>query len=181
MAYLLTPQLRFPLDKYRPTGLPFGKRAEHGGVFWGVHLGEDCAASAGTDVFAPGRGTVVYAALHPGSAEKGNWGHIIIIRHKRPKTKLVFYTLCAHLGTLFKKIDDQTEYGEPIGFVGEGMTPENGFWEAHLHFAVYTGPWKDGHAVLPGYWKPNDQRTRLKWWKHPSRFVEEYESIPNIV
>ncbi len=34
-----------------------------------------------------------------------------------------------------------------MGFVGKGETAENGFWDAHLHFAIYTGPWKD--QVLP--------------------------------
>ena len=173
MAYLTTPKLSFPLEGYTVNGTPFGKRTTHNDVFWGVHLGEDCVMSAGTDVKAVGRGKVVYAALHPGTAEKANWGHIVIIRHKHPKAKLVFYSLYAHLGTCFKRIGDQVEEGEPLGFIGEGETPENGFWEAHLHFAIYTGPWKNG--VLPGYWKEGQkQRTDPKWWRTPSEFIKSY-------
>ncbi len=172
MAYLTTPTLSFPLEPYAVNGAPFGKRSEYNGILWGVHLGEDCVVPAGTNVQAIGRGKVVYAAFHEGTEEKGNWGHIIIIRHKHPKKRLVFYSLYAHLGTCFKRIGERVECGEPIGFVGESHTSENGFWPAHLHFAVYVGPWKD--EVLPGYWKEGDTRTRPEWWKAPSEFIRGY-------
>lgn len=172
MAYLSTPKVVFPIDPYRVNGASFGKRAAYEGVFWGVHLGEDCVVPAGTDVRAIGRGTVVYAALHVGSSEKGNWGYIVIIRHKRPRSKEVFYSLYGHLGASFKRIGEKVDAGEPLGFVGEAFTPENGFWEAHLHFAIYTGPWKD--EVLPGYWKDGETRTRPEWWQVPSEFIINY-------
>ena len=174
MAYLATPKVMFPLDPYHVNGAAFGKRAAYHGTFWGVHLGEDCIVPAGTDVRAIGRGTVVYAALHPGEKDKGNWGHIVIIRHKRPRSKDVFYSLYAHLGTSFKRIGEKVECGEPLGFIGEAYTPENGFWEAHLHFAIYIGPWQD--EVLPGYWKEGETRTRPEWWRVPSEFIREYGS-----
>lgn len=174
MAYLVTPKVIFPLEHYQVNGSPFGKRTVLDGVSWGVHLGEDCVVPAGTDVRAIGRGRVVYAALHVGSEEKGNWGHIIIIRHKRPRSKGVFYSLYAHLGSVFKRIGDKVELGEPLGFIGESLTQENGFWEAHLHFALYVGPWMD--EVLPGYWKDGDGRTRPEWWKVPSEFIQNYNS-----
>ncbi|MDP2838191.1 MAG: M23 family metallopeptidase [Candidatus Moranbacteria bacterium] len=167
------PKLVFPLDSYLVNGAPFGKRAAHDGVFWGVHLGEDCVVPAGTDVRAIGRGKVVYAALHPGTADKGNWGHIVIIAHRRPRTKEIFHSLYAHLGTSFKRIGETVECGEPLGFIGEAFTLENGFWEAHLHFAVYVGPWSD--EVLPGYWKEGEVRTRPEWWRVPSEFITEYQ------
>lgn len=174
MAYLTTPKLIFPVEKYTVNGVPFGKRSVYDGVLWGVHLGEDCIVPAGTDVRASGRGKVVYAAFHPGSEEKGNWGHIIIIRHKDPRSRRVFYSLYGHLGTSFKRIGDKVELGEPLGFIGKGHTPENGFWPAHLHFALYAGPWKD--EVLPGYWKDGEKRTRPEWWLHPSEFIAEYHA-----
>ncbi|MDP3964627.1 MAG: M23 family metallopeptidase [bacterium] len=175
MAYLITPRLIFPVEQYKVNGVPFGKRSVIEGILWGLHLGEDCVLPAGTDVRACGRGTVVYAALHPGSEEKGNWGHIIIIRHKHAKTRKVFYSVYAHLGTSFKRIGEKVECGEPIGFVGEGFTSENGFWEAHLHFAIYTGPWKND--VLPGYWKEGEKRTRPEWWQSPSEFIKNYKNL----
>lgn len=173
MAYLTTPKLIFPLEHYKVNGVPFGKRSVYEGVLWGIHLGEDCEMPAGTDVRACGRGRVVYSALHPGTQEKGNWGHIIIIRHKQAKTRGVFYSIYAHLGICFKRINDKVELGEPLGFIGEGFTPENGFWESHLHFAIYTGPWRN--EVLPGYWKEGEKRTRPEWWQAPSEFIKKYE------
>lgn len=174
MAYLNTPQVMFPLDPYHVNGTPFGKRTEYDGILWGVHLGEDCLVPAGTDVRAIGRGVVVYAALHPGTQEQRNWGHIVIIRHKRPRAKEPFYSLYGHLGKSFKRIGETVEAGEPLGFVGEASTPENGFWMAHLHFAIYVGPWQD--EVLPGYWKDEETRTRPEWWRVPSEFVMGYGS-----
>lgn len=175
MAYLTTPKLIFPLEQYVVTGTPFGKRVVRDGILWGIHLGEDCVLPAGTDVRAIGRGTVVYAALHAGTAEKGNWGHVIIIRHKHAPTRRVFYSVYAHLGACFKRIGDKVELGEPLGFLGESHTAENGFWEAHLHFAIYTGVWKN--EVLPGYWKDGEQRTRPEWWQNPSEFINDYQNF----
>jgi murein DD-endopeptidase MepM/ murein hydrolase activator NlpD len=174
MAYRNTPKVQFPLEHYQVNGLPFGKRSVLDGVLWGIHLGEDIMVKAGTDVCAIGRGTVVYAAFHAGDAEKGNWGHVIIIRHRHPKRKQVFYSLYGHLGTSYKRIGDTVDIGEPLGFIGEGYTAENGFWEAHLHFAVYTGPWQK--HVLPGYWKDGDTRTRPEWWVVPSEFIANYNT-----
>lgn len=178
MAFLTTPEVILPLDKYRVSGVPFGKRSVYEGVLWGIHLGEDCNVPAGTDVRSIGRGRVVYAALHAGSQEKGNWGHIVIVRHKDPRSRLIFYSLYGHLGNCFKRIGERVECGEPLGFVGESFTPENGYWESHLHFAIYTGPWKS--EVLPGYWKEGDNRTRPEWWRVPSEFIVEYQRAKEI-
>jgi murein DD-endopeptidase MepM/ murein hydrolase activator NlpD len=172
MAYRNTPRVQFPLEHYQVNGLPFGKRSVLDGVLWGIHLGEDIIVKAGTDVRSIGRGTVVYAALHAGDVEKGNWGHVIIIRHRHPRRKQVFYSLYGHLGISYKRIGDTVDLGEPLGFIGEGYTAENGFWEAHLHFAIYTGPWQK--HVLPGYWKDGDTRTRPEWWAVPSEFIANY-------
>lgn len=172
MPYLTTPKLLFPLKNYRANGASFGKRTYHKEVYWGRHLGEDCHVPAGTDVRAIGRGRVVYAAVHEGSSEKGNWGTIIIIRHKHPRTKRIFYSLYAHLGTCFKRIGEKVQAGEPLGFIGEGMTPENGFWPSHLHFAIYTGPWDN--QVLPGYYLPEQNLTQEEWWHNPSDFIRHY-------
>jgi murein DD-endopeptidase MepM/ murein hydrolase activator NlpD len=89
-----------------------------------------------------------------------------------------FYSLYAHLGTSFKRIGEKVECGEPLGFVGEANTPENGYWPAHLHFAIYTGPWQD--EVLPGYWKEGDDRTKPEWWHVPSEYLKNYENVKRI-
>ncbi len=173
MAYRNTPTVQFPVEQYEVNGLPFGKRSVYEGTLWGIHLGEDIIAPVGTDVRAIGRGTVVYSALHAGDEHKGNWGYIVIIRHRHPGRRQTFYSLYGHLGDSFKRIGDKVELGDPLGFIGEGNTHENGFWEAHLHFAIYIGPWHD--EVLPGYWKDGDTRTRPQWWTVPSEFITEYK------
>lgn len=172
MAHLLTPELHFPIEGYRVDSTPFGKDCSYDGVHWGMHLGEDCLAPVGTEVRAAGRGRVVYSGLHPGLKEKGNWGNVIILVHKHQKTRKVFYSLYAHLGDRFKDVGDRVEASDVLGYVGEAYTLENGFWEAHLHFAIYIGVWQK--EVLPGYWKTGDTRTQPQWWRVPSDFVRGY-------
>ncbi len=175
MPYRNTPTITLPLENYQVTGLPFGKRSVLQGVLWGIHLGEDILAPVGTDVRAVGRGTVVYSALHAGDQDKGNWGYIVISRHRHPRRRQTFYSLYGHLGDSYMRIGGTVELGDPLGFIGESNTRENGFWEAHLHFAIYLGPWKK--QVLPGYWKDGDTRTRPEWWAVPSEFIEKYNEI----
>lgn len=165
-------KLCYPLKEYKVNGLPYGKRTTREGVLWGVHLGEDCIVAAGTDVYAIGRGEVVYSALHSGDEKKGNWGYITIIKHTNAHSGEPFYSLYGHLGKCFQRIGEKVKAGEPIGFVGKDYTAENGWWLAHLHFAIYTGPW-DG-KVLPGYWLVGDERTKPEWWEVPSEFIENY-------
>ncbi|MFC1645191.1 M23 family metallopeptidase [Patescibacteria group bacterium] len=173
MAHQHTHKLRLPLGEYRVSGAGFGDDCSYNGVHWGIHLGEDVNCKAGTKVFAIGRGKVVYAKLHAGTLEKGNWGHIAIIAHKHPKTKKVFFSLYGHLGKLFVKKGDRIEIGQTIGVIGKSNTPENGFWKTeHIHFAIFTGPWNG--KVLPGYFKKGQNRTRLEWWVSPSGFVGKY-------
>jgi murein DD-endopeptidase MepM/ murein hydrolase activator NlpD len=170
MAYRHTPEVTFPLVDYRVTGRAFGTSV----AGWGTHLGEDILASASTPVMSIGRGRVVYAAQHPGSSTKGNWGNIIITAHKHPRTRAVFYALYGHLGTLRKRKRDAVKMGEMIGTIGTAFTPENGWWDAHLHFAIYVGPWNG--TVLPGYYTKEAGRTEMKYWKEPSVFIRGYRA-----
>ncbi|MFZ5364658.1 MAG: M23 family metallopeptidase [Patescibacteria group bacterium] len=173
MAYPYTPKLILPLEKYKVNSYKFGQKCTYDKVYWGIHLGEDINIKAGTAVKSIGRGKVVYSALHPGSKEKGNWGNIIIIAHKNPKTKKAFYSLCAHLQNRLVKKGDRVKAGQKIGTVGKASTPQNGWWkEAHLHFAIYMGPWTG--KVLPGYWKKGS-KTKLSHWKTGSKFVKVYK------
>jgi murein DD-endopeptidase MepM/ murein hydrolase activator NlpD len=173
MAYPYTPKLIFPLKKYQITGLQFGARGIFQGVDWGIHLGEDISVRAGATVRAVGRGRVIYSALHPGSREHSNWGNIIIIAHKNPVTKKIFYSLYGHLGRRLKERGEKVECGEKIGFIGKSYTASNGWWKAHLHFAIYIGQWSG--VVLPGYYHSGQKRTQLRFWKKPSQFIVNYK------
>lgn len=184
MAYPQTPKLDFPLEKYEGfaflpaadelNGWKFGRKTTIKKIFWGIHLGEDIIRSAGTKVKSCGRGRVVYSELHPGTKKHGNWGNIIIIVHKHPKTKKNFYSLYAHLGKRLVKKGKNVKLGQVIGIIGKGNTLGNGYWPEHLHFGIYVGPWKN--KILPGYWRKDQKLTKLSYWKEPRKFVENYKT-----
>ncbi len=181
MAYPYTPKLDFPLKSWKVNSCKFKQQDTYDGKDWGLHLGEDCNIKAGTYVFAVGRGKVVYAALHATkeSPKRGgyrNWGNIIIIAHKNPKTKKVFFSLYGHLGKMLVKKKDRVELGQKIGTVARSYSQANGWWEdAHLHFAICFAPaWRG--EVLPGYWREEvKKRTKLRYWTKPTEFIKNYK------
>jgi len=174
MPYPVARRLVFPLASYRISGLNFGNSVSSGRIL-GMHLGEDARASAGTEVKCIGNGKIVYAALHAGSQGKGNWGNIIIIGHKKPKTGECFYSLYGHLSALLVKKDDKVKCGQKIASIAPANTPQNGWWPAHLHFAIYVGPWTG--TVLPGYYQEGSNRTKPEYWTNPSEFIKNYSKI----
>lgn len=111
MAFSRTPKLNFPIDNYQVSGDGFLKDCTFDRVHWGFHLGEDSNVPAGTKVKAIGIGRVVYSAPHLGKIEKEksaiklhrNWGNIIVIAHKNPKTGKIFCSIYGHLQKRFKK------------------------------------------------------------------------------
>ena len=171
MSCPIARKLVFPLKSYRVNGLGFGERVTAGRIL-GVHLGEDVVMPAGTEVVCAGNGEVVYSALHPGSPIKGNWGNIVIVGHRKPKTKVIFYSLYGHLDAPLSKKGDLVKIGQKIGVIAAAHTPENGWWKEHLHFAIYTGPWTG--TVLPGYFQKNSGRTKLEYWQNPSEYIGSY-------
>jgi len=166
-----------PLAAYAVTGRAFQEEGILGSTSWGLHLGEDVLADPDTPVLAIGDGQVVYAALHPGSSHRGNWGNIIILGHAHAADAQSFFSVYGHLGECFVKPDERVSRGATLGPVGKGRTPGNGYWpEPHLHFAIYRGPWEG--KVLPGYFREEDGRTKLEYWVSPSQFVREYLERP---
>ncbi|NTW15242.1 MAG: M23 family metallopeptidase [Candidatus Moranbacteria bacterium] len=171
MAYPIARDIVKPLDPYMPIPPRFGRDVASGGIDRGIHLGEDVAAKVGTPVRCVARGRVVYSAVHPGSEEKGNWGGIVIVGHRHPVSRKAFFSLYGHLGVRTKEKGDRVDRGEVLGTIGPGFTPENGWWEEHLHFAVYAGEWKGG--VLPGYFRPDSRRTDRADWIDPRAFFDD--------
>jgi murein DD-endopeptidase MepM/ murein hydrolase activator NlpD len=179
MAFRKTPKLIFPLGSYTSISLPFMHRTAYSGTYWGFHLGTDLDAVVDTEVFAIGRGVVVYSKLHPGEFSpegeiaKRNWGGIVIIAHKHPNAKKVFYSLYGHLGKRYVKKGDAVEMGQVIGAIGKSLTESNGLWEQeHLHFAIYGGVFKSG--VLPGYYNEEEKNTNPEDWADPVEFIKKY-------
>jgi hypothetical protein len=135
--------------------------------------GEDALAEPGTNVKAIGDGQVVYAALHPGSRRRGNWGNIVILGHTHVTDGKPFFSVYGHLGDVLVAPGQLVRCRDCLGHIGAGRTPENGYWpEPHLHFGIYRGPWEG--KVLPGYFKEEDGRTKLEYWVAPSEFVRTY-------
>lgn len=175
MAYPHTPKIIFPLKEYTLNSTQFKEECTHKNVYWWIHLGEDISQPAGTKINSIGRGKVIYSALHPGSSQKGNWGNIIIIAHKNPKNKTIFFSLYAHLQERLAKKDERVNLGQEIGKIGQNNTPENGWWkDEHLHFAIYTGPWQ--WIILPGYRTTDSTRTKLEYWQEPTKFITNYNN-----
>jgi murein DD-endopeptidase MepM/ murein hydrolase activator NlpD len=180
MAYLNTPKLDFPFEKWEVNSCKFKERCVYDGIDWGLHLGEDCDIKPGTTVKSIGRGKVMFSALCASkeSPKKGgyrNWGNIIIIAHKNPRTKNIFYSLYGHLGERLVEQGDKVELGQKIGTIAPAWTQKNGWWEdAHLHLAICIDPLKQGKS-FPGYWKEPQSKQRLKYWTSPTKFIKNYK------
>ena len=179
MPYRITPKLIFPVEDFKKIQDDFRDRGFFQGKDWGVHLGIDVKLKAETKVFSIGRGTVVYSKLHPaefskkGKIEKRNWGGIVIIAHRNPKTKKTFYSVYGHLGKRYVKTGDMVEMGELIGIIGNSMSESNGGWKSeHLHFGIYHGPFHG--KVLPGYLNTEKENTKMEYWSDPESFIEQY-------
>ena len=122
------PHLVLPVAGRPSSG--YGMRPDpiHGGSV--NHPGFDLAASAGTEVAAAARGTVV----HAGPA--GTYGNLVTLRHENG-----FETRYAHLSEVHVSVGDLVEAGADVGKVGT-----TGYSTGpHLHFEVR----HDGQAIDP--------------------------------
>ncbi|MCX6765878.1 MAG: M23 family metallopeptidase [Candidatus Moranbacteria bacterium] len=179
MLYRHTSKVRFPLDDAGNIALRFKQRNFYDKKDWGLHLGTDIPVKSETEVYSIGNGIIVYSKLHPakfsekGKIAKRNWGGIIIIAHKSPKSGKIFYSLYGHLGKRLVKSGDRVKIGDTIGRIGKAMSTSNGGWEEeHLHFSIYTGPFEN--KILPGYYREGEKRTKLNYWKDPIIFIKNY-------
>jgi len=152
----------------------FGKRLPFKKILRIIHLGDDVQAAADTSVASIGDGEVVYAEMRAGSAQKKNWGGLVVIGHTDHTTNQPFYSVYGHLYKLTVRPGQVVSAGEQLGYVAPAGTAENGGWKhPHLHFSIYTGPWRG--QILPGYKRPTELfRTRTSWWSDPREFIERY-------
>lgn len=179
MTYPSPPKLSFPVDPYEVGGYHFRDRVRRKVLLWATHLGDDVQAAAGNEVKAIGDGEVVWSEIRPGSEKKKNWGGLVVVGHNNDQLDgagfQTFYSVYGHLTDLRVNTGDFVIGGQTLGVVAERLTSENGWWEiAHLHFGIYSGPWRD--VVLPGYKRIEEFRTKTKWWQEPRSFIEQYNS-----
>lgn len=178
MSYPVSDRLAWPVAPYEKSGYVFGERAPRRLFFAATHLGDD-VGKAGAAVSAIGDGEVVWCEMRLGSDKKRNWGGIVVLAHQHKKVQnpkhksQTFCSVYGHLRDLKVRVGERVAREQTLGVVAEGRTPENGWWEIpHLHFAICVGPWRG--AVLPGFWRWWERRTRKKWWRSPKVFIEEY-------
>jgi Peptidase family M23 len=102
------------------------------------HHGVEMPAAAGTPVFAPAAGRVVYAGddrndhLGPYS---GFYGNVVVIALSDPPARQPVFLLFAHLSQISVAEGQAVATGEQIGLVGSSGVAIG----AHLHFEVRVG------------------------------------------
>lgn len=109
-----------------------------------IHMGIDIWAPAGTPVFAPVDGAVVYSAFHD---EDGNYGGTLVLMHSVENSDI--YALYGHLSLAsleHSKPGKRVSAGVLIGWLGEPH--ENGNWHPHLHYQISRAD--PGEADMPG-------------------------------
>ena len=96
-----------------------------------THKGLDVVTEANANVLSALAGTVIYA----GYSRKD--GYILILGHANNSI-----TVYKHCKTVFKKVGDRVQLGDPIAIVGNSGENTSG---PHLHFEV----WLDNQAIDP--------------------------------
>ncbi|WP_240436297.1 M23 family metallopeptidase [Brevibacillus laterosporus] len=102
------------------------------------HDGADLAAPAGTPVYAPIKGIVVYASTMRG------FGNTIMIEHGG------YLTLYGHLSAIHVRKSQQVEVGDLIGRVGSTGRSTG----PHLHWSLYENSFGKKNARDPMTYKP---------------------------
>jgi murein DD-endopeptidase MepM/ murein hydrolase activator NlpD len=110
-----------------------------------IHIGVDISATAGSTIYSPLTGTVIYSRHD--KFQKGGWGGFVVIEHKDSPYVFIFGHLSARglprKGTRIKK-------RSPIAKLGK--EDENGGWWPHLHLqAVLKEVWQKEYDHIDGY------------------------------
>lgn len=175
-------QLSLPVKPYQTGALyAFRNRIRRYLILWATHLGDDVVAQANTPVVAIGDGEVVWAQLRPGEPKHRDWGGVVVLGHTNPQNHTSFFSVYGHLTDIAVTQGQEMKGGDQLGVVAPALTAENGWWgHAHLHFAIYTGPWRD--QILPGWARPehvlmrgSSRKTKIDWWHDPKVFIANYQ------
>ncbi len=123
-----------------------------------VHLGADVFLPAGTAVYAPLDGKVVFSDY---CRDSGDYGGVVVLEHRVPIIDLPFFTLYGHLSEA--SVTDVTtghhvKGGQAFAKLGECM--ENGNWPPHLHFQL--GLEEPAGTSWPGVAYPDEADV----WRH---------------
>lgn len=116
-------------EKVRSTSLVYFSSPIEGGLvsqkFSKNHQAIDVVAKANTPFKSCLDGTVIYTGYSV------NDGNIIIVKHPND-----FISVYKHAKTIFKKVGDKVDLGDPLGIIGESGEDSTG---PHLHFELWQG------------------------------------------
>ena len=132
-----------------------------------VHIGLDLFQKAGSPVFAPIEGIVLFVRDND---EQNDYGPTLILRHE-PRNGPVFFTLFGHLSR--NQIEGIVEGAivEKGGHIADIGTPqENGGWVPHLHFQIITDM-LDFKGTYPGVVAPSERDVWLRLCPDPNLIV----------
>ena len=110
-----------------------------------VHLGADIFQPAGSAVYAPLAGRVVFSDY---CGDDGDYGGAIILEHRIPDSAACFFTLYGHLSkgsATAVSVGESVKAGQAFATLGERA--ENGNWPSHIHFQLGLQP-RAGSAWL---------------------------------
>jgi murein DD-endopeptidase MepM/ murein hydrolase activator NlpD len=119
---------------------PFGTRRSPFTKSLDFHAGLDLAAPAGTPVYAPADGLVVFAGRYPLGQSVAWWryGNLVAVRHGDS-----FVTLFGHLDQIDVRLGQRVRQGHPLAKVGStGWSTSS-----HLHYEVRR--WDGSSGFVP--------------------------------
>jgi hypothetical protein len=168
--YQIADTLRYPLDSYVVGANYFGRYDLVRANSW--HLGDDVAATAGTNVFAIGNGIVRRAQVQNG------YGGTYIIEHDIGGEKVCALYTHLNFATFTKAVGQEVIKGEYLGQVGN--SDQNGGWPIHFHFGIRKGAYPaDPNAYIYGDWIFSGYtygESVLDDWHNPSTFIAQHQS-----
>lgn len=184
-AYPVAYDLQYPLNNYVVGVNGFDSYNILGNSKW--HLGDDCAATAGDEVYAIGDGVVRHAQYHSpiynsdGSLNVRNYGGMYIIEHNVNGEKVCAIYVHMNYSSFSKVVGDEVLKGEYLGEIGDPS--QNGGWSPHFHFGIRKGEYPSnpneyiyGDWIFSGY---SSNEVVLNDWYDPSVYLAGH-LIPQV-
>jgi len=147
---------------------PFGSRRSPFTKAMGFHAGIDLAAPAGSPIYAPAEGVVVFAGRYPLRQSVAWWryGDLVVLRHGEH-----FVTLYGHCDEVKVKRGAKVRQGDLLALVGNTGLSTN----PHLHYEVR-------RRDADGTWVPVDPRIYIldHRWRDEEKILVQARSAPNL-
>ena len=181
-SYPTADTLRCSLDSYVVGDNYFSRYNLLDNNKW--HLGDDCGANAGTNVYAIGAGIVRHAQYHAPYWQDGtyhsNYGGMYIIEHDVNGEKVCALYVHMNFASFTKTAGQEVTKDEYLGQVGN--REQNGDYPVHFHFGIRKGAYpSDPNAYIYGDWifsGYTSEESVLNDWHNPSTFIAQHQVLP---